>query len=47
MVAMGATIVTGWIGCELVYQMRLALDDDGGLVPFPDPRPEGGRGGRR
>jgi len=30
----GVTLVTAWLSSELVYQVRVTLDDDGGLVPF-------------
>ena len=34
--AFGATMVTAWLGSELVYHVRVALDDDTRLVPYPD-----------
>jgi hypothetical protein len=35
-VALGATVLSAWLGCELVYQVRQAIDDDTGVVPYPD-----------
>ena len=32
--AIGLATLTAWLSSELVYQVRLTLDDDAGLMPF-------------
>jgi hypothetical protein len=34
LVGAGFAVVTAWLGVELVYQVRVTLDDDGGVVPY-------------
>jgi hypothetical protein len=34
LVGAGFALLTAWLEVELVYQVHVSLDDDGGVVPY-------------